>query len=247
MSFKNCIKNSVIFKKIFEYREISSTNDEAFRLARRVGVPFVVVAERQTEGRGRFNRIWYSPRGENLYFTLVIIHPELKFNELSILTSFVLLKTLQSYCRSLQVKWPNDIVHEGKKVCGILIENEVAGSMVRFSVIGAGINCFTDFSKIGELKDVAVSLKDLTAKKVLRERIFGEFLEKFEKNYMNWRSYRRQVLREWKKNMALMNTKIALRSGGATVTGWLKRVNDDGSIVLSDGSGRRLFTYGEIS
>ncbi|MDD5065865.1 MAG: biotin--[acetyl-CoA-carboxylase] ligase [bacterium] len=247
MSFKSCIKNSRLFKKVFYFKTIDSTNDHAFRISSRYRNNFIVVADKQTDGRGRFNRIWFSPARENIYFSLFIQEPVLDHNDLSILTAQTMLKVLQSYKRSLQIKWPNDIICDQKKVSGLLIENQVSQGRIQASVIGVGINCFTNFLRIGELKGRAVSLRDLTDKPLSREKIFNDCVSLFEKQYLDFSSCRKQVFADWKKNIAYLHDTVTIKAGSAVYSGVLKRVNRDGSILLADGRIRHKLTFGEMA
>ena len=129
-------------RRIEFFDEVGSTNDEA-RDRVRFGHGDVVVAERQTAGRGQRGNRWDSAHGENLTFSVVLTPDFLPVAEqflLSEAVSLALVDTLARYGIGATVKWPNDIYVGGRKVAGILIENDVMGSRMSRSIVGVGLN-----------------------------------------------------------------------------------------------------------
>ena len=156
-------------KDLYYFDSIDSTNLQAKRLAEE-GAPHgtVVVADRQTAGRGRRGRTWQSPEGKNLYFT-ILLRPEISPEKASMLTLVMALAVADGMRKmigddslsGIGIKWPNDIVMDGKKVCGILTEMSLSVEMggISYLVIGTGINILhQDFPK--ELQETATSLED---------------------------------------------------------------------------------------
>lgn len=126
------------------YKSVESTNDIAGQMAKE-GAPqgSVVVADQQTAGRGRFNRSWLSGRGKGLWFSLVL-RPEAEAERLSQLTIVMAVAIAEAmealYGLSLGIKWPNDLLLDGKKICGILSEGRIEDGKVAHVIIGIGLN-----------------------------------------------------------------------------------------------------------
>ena len=173
-------------EQILYYKELDSTNLEAKRLAKQgADHGTVVVAERQSAGRGRLGRAWNSPAGSNIYMTL-LLRPRLQ-PELAPMLTLVMACSVADALRQVtgleaQIKWPHDIVLGGKKVCGILTEMEAEPQQIHHVVIGVGINVNTEqFSE--EIQETATSLYLASGKTFSREAILAEVLTHFEKEY----------------------------------------------------------------
>ena len=163
-----------------------STNTWAKQLAEE-GAPHgtLVVADEQTSGRGRRGRSWKSPRGSNVYMTL-LLRPELEPSRASMLTIVMGLSVAQGLKALLElpveIKWPNDAVLNGHKLCGILTEMSAQVDYINYVVVGTGINVnFTEFPE--ELKDIATSLMVETGRTVNRAEVIAAVLRAFERNY----------------------------------------------------------------
>lgn len=170
----------------FKLDEIDSTNEEAKRILS-YGKPFkkfVVIAESQICGRGRLNREWVSPKG-NLHFSFVI-KPEIevaKYPLLSFVASLAVRDTVEAYLpggADVKLKWPNDVLVEGKKISGILIENYISGSSGGCVIIGIGVNV----NVVPE--DVIFPATSMVKNGYLGENLHifaGDILEKFDLLY----------------------------------------------------------------
>lgn len=168
------------------YEEIDSTNTEA----RRKSVSgakegFVVIADKQNAGKGRRGRTWESPAGENLYFSLLLrpeIPPE-KAPMLTLVMAYSVARVIRSlYGMQAQIKWPNDLLLDGKKVCGILTEMHLQHGRIEDVIVGTGINVNGEqFPQ--ELLDKAASLYQQAKKKLDRKELLEAVLQEFEKKY----------------------------------------------------------------
>lgn len=172
---------------ILFFEETDSTNQQA-HLAAMQGAPdgTLVVARKQTAGRGRRGRSWESPAVGNIYFTLLLRpdFPPEKASRLTLLMAYAVKCAVEQYV-PCAIKWPNDIVAEGKKVCGILTELHLEGTAIHHVIIGVGINVGRqEFPP--ELADKATSLEELCADRdivISRGRIIAEVLKGFEEEY----------------------------------------------------------------
>lgn len=175
-----------LLKQIIYYQEIDSTNLEVKRLAA-AGAEHgtVVTADSQNAGRGRLGRSWNSPADNNLYMSL-LLRPEIGPNQAPMLTLVMacsVAEAIREYTGlNAQIKWPNDIVVNGKKVCGILTEMHAEIEHIHYVVIGVGINVNTkEFPE--ELREMATSLLLEGAKTFSREDILAGVLTHFQKDY----------------------------------------------------------------
>ena len=167
--------------KIFFYHEVSSTQDIARKIIHKGEEKnFVVVAERQIAGRGRGKRRWFSPSG-GLYLSIAISHSGNMQKGLSFLSSWAVAKTIEEVTSIIpQVKWPNDILVEKKKVAGVLLEKV---DIKKFSLAGIGVNINSqeeDFPLF--LRRKVVSLKDILGREIYMELFLNTLLKNFFHN-----------------------------------------------------------------
>jgi BirA family biotin operon repressor/biotin-[acetyl-CoA-carboxylase] ligase len=180
------LKTSSIGKNIIYFSKIDSTNIKAKELAQKdVENGSIVIAEIQTIGSGRFNRKWASPKG-GLWFTL-ILRPSLPPTEAPKITQIAaasIYKTLIDFNIPTTIKWPNDILLDNKKLCGILAEMKCDMDSVHYLVLGIGMNINIDEDDFDEeIKATATSLKAKYNKQFNRNKILAQFLNHFEKLY----------------------------------------------------------------
>ncbi len=177
--------------KYFSYHpEASSTNTLAKGLAQE-GAPegSLVVADSQSGGRGRMGRSWLSPPGVNLYFSFVLrpAVPSLRVPQLTLLVAAAIHRALCSHVSGIQpkVKWPNDILVGGRKVCGVLCEMQSEPDLTHFVIVGVGINVNQSvFSP--ELRHLATSLANESGSSVSRAHLLADVLNHFEPLYDEW-------------------------------------------------------------
>ncbi|MEM2676119.1 MAG: biotin--[acetyl-CoA-carboxylase] ligase, partial [Candidatus Bathyarchaeia archaeon] len=175
------LKTKFFGKYIFFSHEVNSTNDWAKELAE-LGAPegTVAIAETQTAGRGRIGRKWHSPKG-GLWFSITL-KPNLKPSEtvkLVFLAGLAVAETLRELCGlKAETKWPNDVLVDGRKVCGILSEMKTVGEKVDYVVVGVGINANINVEKElpPELRETATSLKAMLGKEISMENLFKGLL-----------------------------------------------------------------------
>jgi BirA family biotin operon repressor/biotin-[acetyl-CoA-carboxylase] ligase len=233
---------------------VQSTNDYAKELASYGAEEgTVVIAETQTAGRGRLGRKWISPRG-GLYFSL-ILRPTTSAEEaakLVFVAGLAVAETLNGvYGLRVQTKWPNDVLINGRKVCGILSEMCTAGERVNYAVVGVGVNANIDVGKefFGELKAVVTSLESELDSKVRLEELLRALLEKFEEIYGQFLKDGFGPIREkWKAYAGFLNSQVEVAGQAETLCGSALDVDGDGALILrlEDGSVRHIFV-GDVS
>lgn len=180
------LKTKTMGQSIYFYEETDTTNNRARELALE-GAPegTLVVAEKQTAGRGRRGKVWESPLGTGIWMSLVL-RPQIMPAEASVLTLLCGLATAEAIeaetALSAGIKWPNDILINGKKAVGILTEMDCEMSEVHFVIPGIGINVNTA-SFPPEIADIATSLYLECGKTVSRRRLVHKVLERLEEHY----------------------------------------------------------------
>ena len=236
-------------RSVFFSSELGSTNEWAKELAAYGAAEgTVAVAETQTCGRGRLGREWGSPKG-GLWFS-VVLRPELKPAEavrLVFVADLAVAEVLRElYGLKAETKWPNDVLVNGRKVCGILTEMNTTGEKVNYVIVGVGVNANFDVKKTlpDDLRKVASSLENELGRKVELEELFRALLEKLENIY---RLFLEEgfgpVLRKWKKYAGFLNCQVEVASGTEKWVGLAFDVGDDGSLILrlKDGTVKRVF------
>ncbi len=230
--------------KIFFYPEVSSTMDTAKDLARKNCPDFtVVIAGRQTHGRGRLNRQWMSDDG-GIYLTIVL-RPDIPV-ALSARVNFLASLTLARVLREMfdidaSVKWPNDILVDDRKISGMLSELEAEADRVFFINIGMGINVNNDPS---EIEPAATSLKKLIGQEVSRQQLLARFLDEFEEGTQ--KADFENVIAEWKKYSITLNRQVRIVTRQEVSEGIAVDVENDGALVLELAEGgRKKIVYGD--
>jgi len=211
----------------------------------------LIVADRQTAGKGRRGRTWESPQGKNIYFTL-ILKPEFSPDKASMLTLVMALavaKGIEKYRGNPWIKWPNDIVMKDKKVCGILTEMGLAGSTIDHVLIGVGINVYKQ-GFAPELADKATSLEAELGIKISRPELIAAILEEFWKAYGMFCEAEDLSLLAGEYNQRLINKdrEVCVLDPKGEYTGRAKGITSTGElrVELPDGS-EELVYAGEVS
>ncbi|MBN2178184.1 MAG: biotin--[acetyl-CoA-carboxylase] ligase [Deltaproteobacteria bacterium] len=239
-SLENLVCKGLIGKKIHYLKEVDSTNSYAWKLAsngRSEGE--VVIADSQSRGRGRKRHVWQSPPECNLY-TSIILRPSIKpslATQLTLMAGVAVAELLTQYCTDkVSLKWPNDVLVGGKKICGILTEMSIKRGAVDFVVIGIGININirkTDFDQ--EYCQRATSLLEETAGQVSRVSFASALFRSFESWYTAYISEGFDVIKDrWTAFSGIVGKEIAVSDGNKTRRGTALGINDFGELVVID-------------
>jgi BirA family biotin operon repressor/biotin-[acetyl-CoA-carboxylase] ligase len=235
--------------RLIAYEAIGSTNDEAKRLARDgAGEGLIVWARTQTAGRGRRGRVWVSPSG-NLYFSLVL-RPQCRVADapqLGFVAAVALAGAIGELAPDIELrcKWPNDLLANGKKISGILLETEmIAGDLPDFVVIGIGVNL------TASPRDIAYPATSLAAEGVagvVPEVMLARFVEHFAGWRALWRDEGFGPIRDaWLKQAAGLGEPTEVRLERETLVGHFIDLDGDGTLVLGMPSGNRRIAAGDI-
>jgi len=209
----------------------------------------IVVAEQQTNGRGRMARQWYSPSGTGIWMSL-IIRPNIAVQatpQLTLLTAVAIVQAIEEITPlKPDIKWPNDILINGKKLVGILTELQAEADRVHSIIIGTGINVnqsITDFPE--ELHHVATSIHLETNKQWDRAQLIQEILLKFENLYSLYLAQGfRPIKLLWEGYAVSLQKPITARTINGTVEGKAIGINDAGVLLIqtSDGSVKQIYS-----
>jgi BirA family transcriptional regulator, biotin operon repressor / biotin---[acetyl-CoA-carboxylase] ligase len=228
-----------------------STNAEA-RILALAGDPegTVVVADRQTAGRGTRGRAWFSPSGKGLYMT-ILLRPD--FPELGLIPLAAGLAAFDAASESpdtgLRLKWPNDLVHEGRKLGGILCEAGSSGTRSRFVIVGIGLNAAHDPEDFPpEIRGSAGSLKTVPGGRTDREALLGALCGAFEVWYnIIHQGKGETIVRIFQERMTLTPGElISLEAGGERISGTYIGLDSSGGLVCDDGKRRTTHHSAEI-
>jgi BirA family transcriptional regulator, biotin operon repressor / biotin---[acetyl-CoA-carboxylase] ligase len=236
--------------RLRHYEAVGSSNDEAKVLAR-AGAPSgtIIWADRQTAGRGRRGRAWESPPG-NLYFSLLLRPdaPPSHIAQLSFVAALGLggaLGELAGAACDWRCKWPNDLLVNGKKLAGILLESETsAAGRVDFIVIGIGVNLMS--APVGTAYP-ATSLAAEESAGVRPAGLLAAFLRHFDRWRERWQEAGFAPVREaWLERAAGLGEPIRVRLDRTTLTGRFIDLDADGALVLRAADGCRKVAAGEV-
>lgn len=246
------IETKYIGKEIVNFDSIDSTNRYANEIAFEKPEGVVITSEEQTSGKGRLGRDWSSPSGKGIYFS-IILKPQLEPSQVAKLTLIgagAVHLALKDIGIDSQIKWPNDIVIEGKKVCGILTEMNCESNIINHIVVGIGINANQDEDDFSEeLKNKASSLKIITGKRINRNQLLAQVLNHFEKLYDFFKKDLdlKETIEICRENSALIGNEVQIIKDGNSKIGRAIDINQDGELIVEFGNGLEIIYSGEVS
>jgi BirA family biotin operon repressor/biotin-[acetyl-CoA-carboxylase] ligase len=241
----------------FIYRpSTESTQDDARRMLERwrVGSGTIVLAETQTAGRGRGGRSWVSPPDVNLHFTLIVFTDLGGLRHLAYVTPLAVAQAIEQVAAGdgvalrAELKWPNDVLIDGLKVAGVLIEGATGPEGDDAALVGVGINVNLDADEFPELESVATSVRQALGTDVHRELVLEAFCDRFESLYEDVKSGSRTPFLGWRDRLVTLGRQVAATSGRETIRGIAAEVEETGALVirLADGS-RRVVEAGDVT
>jgi BirA family biotin operon repressor/biotin-[acetyl-CoA-carboxylase] ligase len=246
------IHTKVLGKDIRYYDQINSTNEMAKTLAREgASEGTVVIADRQLSGKGRLGKHWDSPSGTGIWMS-IILKPDIMPVQASQLTLLAGLSVCEAVNKvtglESRIKWPNDVVVNRKKVCGILTEMSAELDGINYIIVGIGINVNT--KEFTEELSHATSLSLEGGKDYMRRYIIKEILEVFEEDYMVYKKGRniKHFLQRYKDNCITLNGDVKIITHQREYTAYAKDIAKDGSLIVTDEQGQEETIFsGEVS
>ncbi len=255
------LKTQTLGRYLHFFNAIDSTNNHAKRLAfEGCEEGTVVTADIQTAGRGRLGRLWDSKGGRGIWMS-VVLKPSVSPEDVQVITlgaSVAVVKAIKNVtCMQAGIKWPNDIILGGKKVCGILTEMNCEIGRINFIVLGIGINVNHDIEDFPEeLRNTAVSLKihgseaSSQAPVFRRSDIIKNVLLELERIYSKINSETtektevKDIINEWKKFSVTIGSEVRFNIKGAGYTGTAVDITGEGRLVVNctDGTTREILS-----
>lgn len=235
------LKTKTFGQIVYAYESITSTQEVAKQLSvegAKEGT--VVVAEEQTKGRGRMNRPWNSKKSDGIYFSL-ILKPKISIQEapqLTLLAAVGIVRAIKKVTDiDCHIKWPNDVLLNGRKLVGILTELQAEADQIHSVIIGVGINVNQKrFPK--ELEKIATSLYLQTNKKIERVQVLQAVLEELEELYKDYIQYGFDVVKMlWESYAISIGKEIHAHTLRGTITGIAKGITNQGVLLLEDANG----------
>ena len=243
-SIKEGLKTERFGQEVTYLPSTASTNLVAKKHAQQ-GAPegSLIITDYQTQGRGRLERRWWSPPGENLLFSL-IFRPPFKITHtfrLTVVSSLAVAETIrQETGLEASIKWPNDVYIKGKKVSGILSELGVKDEQLQYVTVGIGINVNSNPSINPEIQDIATSISMELGQSFPRLRLLKVILELIEHYYHLLKKGDFSSLKKtWDSLSLIKGKRVTVVSGGHLQEGIAESIDKEGFLVLRDYSGRR--------
>ena len=228
----------------YDLDEVDSTNEEIKRLLKKdKSTPVLLIAKKQTKGRGRLNRKWVSIEG-NLLFSFALDFSELSAETISYLVSVSLINSIDVFLlnhkKEIQCKWPNDICFRGKKIAGILMEVFNSGKIV---VVGVGVNLIQTY-----IDNSLYLVGDLSEFSIDRKSLMFNFCNEFIRQKLNFEKHGFGYIRDiWISRARGIGSKIIVNLGHNQYTGIFRGVNNKGSLILEQYNGEeKIISTGDV-
>lgn len=240
-------------RKIIHLEETESTNSYLKELLKseQLADGSIVVADFQTGGRGQMGNSWFSSKGDNLLFSILLYPTEILANEqfvLSRITSLAIKNTLDQFTDDIRIKWPNDIYWKDKKIAGILIENSLQGRIIENSIIGIGLNLNQQIFP-AELPN-PVSLRQITATQFDKSYILDLFLNEFFLLYRSLQYGEKQVIEdEYMLDLYRVNGYHWYEDENGKFQAKIDNVFPSGHLVLKtlEANEKRMYAFKEVT
>lgn len=249
------LKTKTFGKKVYYFDSIDSTQNQAMKMALDADDGTVIIAEKQTSGKGRQGRKWVSPKGG--IWLSIILHP--KF-DISVITLFPLASALalsnaieKTLDIKSELKWPNDITIKGKKVAGMLVDASLESNKIEKLILGVGINFDVEVKQIEKiLKDTpnfygVASLREQN-KTIKPISLVQSFLMELEQvyNLLN-AGDSKKIVRDWTKKSSTIGQNVELNTNNGKIKGHAIKIDDDGALVISENKKYIRVTSGDIT
>ncbi len=237
------LETKVLGQQAYYFDSVDSTQNEAMKMvneSKKEGI--IIIAEKQTGGRGRSGRKWISPKG-GIWFS-IILHPKFDISNTTlfpIASSLALSIAIQKTCKvSTELKWPNDLTIKGKKLAGMLIDASFESNKIENLVLGVGINFNVNVKEIeNELKKTpnfygVSSLNDQKNKSTQIELI-QSFLLELEKVYEELNKNQiKKTIAEWTKRSSTIGKKVEMNTQDGKITGKAIKIDEDGGLIIKN-------------
>lgn len=237
---------------IINLEEVNSTNLYAKQNMALLDDKTVIIAKRQTCGRGRFDRKWVDLGGDNLFMTIVLKPStsfDCKYSNLTQYMCVVLAQVLEDYGLKPTIKWPNDVMVNNKKIAGILSETVVHGSMFNGLALGIGVNLNAEKKDLKQIKERVATALNIELERIYEDKkLFTEkLLNKFFENYHEFLNQGFPMIKdEYIKRCSVLGKNISVQIFNTKRSGIAKRITDTGELIIDEKGKECILTMGDI-
>lgn len=242
-----------IGREIEYFESIDSTNTYGKEIARESNEGRIIIAEEQTKGRGRLGRDWQSNKNEGIYFSIILkpkLSPE-KISRLTLVGASAVVMALDELGIESYIKWPNDVIVNNKKLCGILTEMAGELNSIDYVIMGIGINANNSMESFDEeVLKKATSLKLELGEKINRQSLLASILNNFEKLYLEFTEEDKfeSTLKIARERSILIGREVRLIRGNEKENIRVIDINENGELLVEGEDGKERLVYsGEVS
>jgi len=241
--FSNIYRGPFV-KKINAFDELPSTNTKVRSLAiQGAEEGTVVIAQTQRKGRGRFDRVWQSPKG-GVYLSL-LLRPKTPIEKTSLLAfvaALAITHTIRSFNLPARIKWPNDVLVNGKKIAGILLESDMNDTQVSYVIVGIGVNLNTNLAHLSaDVRKNATSLRKEHGSSIDIDEFLNTFFLQFDRFYQLFSAHHFDlIIEEWKKQSDILGKRIKVQTTNDIIQGTAVDVDQSGFLLLKTSEGTIL-------
>ncbi len=245
------LSTDIIGRNFVYTEEIDSTNKALMSSKEFTKDGTVLLSEYQTAGKGRKSRVWYSNAGQNLTFSILLAR-QLKSEQLNLINlsaSIAIASSLENLFQlNTNLKWPNDVLINNKKIAGILLESSVIGNQIEKIIVGIGINVNQySFTGSSEFITPPTSVKNEFKKDVSRERILSEILNNFEQLLNLISKNPSHIIETWKSKSKLLGENVRIIEGDEVKFGKFEDLDENGFMILKMGNKTEKIHFGDVS
>ena len=239
----------IIGRRVLSFSTLPSTMDKAGELVGQGAVEgTLVITSEQTVGRGRMGRSWLTPVG-NVAMSVILYPKAEHLPKMIMISSLAVARSIEAVFKlETELKWPNDVMVNGRKIAGILIESAVKDGRVEYVIIGIGVNINMKTATYPEIADTATSLSNEMGGELSKGKLVDRLIIELDSLYSSLQENDKAVFQEWRRRLNMLGRKVRAVQGGAVTVGMAQSVNEDGSLnlVLEDGRRKKVLA-GDVS
>ena len=229
--------------------EINSTNSYLMESDRKLQNGTLFLTEYQTDGKGRLDRVWKSQKNSNLTFSVLLknINKLSEINLINLAASLAIAQSIENLFQlNIELKWPNDVLINRKKVAGVLSESSIKGKKIDKIVVGIGVNVNQTLFT-GKYLIQPTSVRIETKQLINREKLLSELLNIFEETLQLVKDNPEKLLNDWRTRCKMIGEFIKIENEDTSKVGIFEDIDTDGSLILKIKDNREKFRFGEVS
>lgn len=239
-------ENKILYKV-----SVDSTNEIAKKAAYDGAADgTIIVAEEQTGGKGRLQRNFFSPKEKGIWFS-IILRPQCTPKDapkFTLMAAVAVVRAFEKFNLTAKIKWPNDILFDGRKLVGILTEMSAEIGHVNYIVVGIGINVNIKREEFpADIREIAASLSEIAGETLSRVEIFRAVLEEIDRLYINYDFD--EIFKLWRQYNITLGKKVTVLSAesGDIFSGKAVDIDSDGALIVDTADGRKIVYAGDVS